>query len=70
MGVLLNCVYPDCQFYALNPNYYVWGKTSRLQMEVEEEWASILSMPKKTRDQYADDRGGNLKHHTHPFLGS
>lgn len=55
MDVFLTCVYVDWQFYALNPNYSRWKKTSKLQTEVEEEWVSISSIPKKTKDLYVDD---------------
>ena len=33
----------------------MWKKTSKLQTEVEEEWVSISSIPKKTKDLYVDD---------------
>lgn len=55
MDVFLICVHVDWQFYALNPNDSMWKKTSKLQTEVEEEWVSISSIPKKTKDLYVDD---------------
>ena len=56
MDVFLTCVYIDWQIYALNPNDSMWKKTSKLQMEAEEEWvSSISSIPKKTKDLYVDD---------------